>query len=678
MAVTSPLGDDKFLVSAVSWQETMGRPFQGVVTLLSDDDAVAPSDLVGQPLSILLDRPSQTYLHGIVSEFSYDGAEGSHSVYTAHVVPWFSLLRFAGGNKIFQQQTAVDIFKAVVDTRGFSGMLEDKLTGTYRTRPFCVQYAESDFHFLSRLLEEEGIYYFFQYTDEGHTLVLADDVSAHPSIPENDSLDYYENDSAAPTPRAFAWRGRLRYGTTNFVMRDYDFQKPRAEMTVRQSDADSICPWSWYQYPGRYFDPSDGDSYVRVRSEAAVATSAAGAIRTNVPMARSGNRFTLQSHPLDDVNQEYLISQASIRTTAGGTGAGGSSGGEFHCQLFLHPSSKPFHASPTTRKPLAAGPQLATVVGKSGEEIWTDSYGRIKVQFAWDLDASGDDTSSCWIRVVQPWTGKGYGAISIPRVGEEVIVQFIDGDIDRPIVTGRVHNADRMPPETLADNQAKTVFRTRSTKGGDVDAFHELTFDDTKDSESIYFHSERDFSRVVENNDTLKVGFDKQDPGDQTIEVYNNQDVKIGVGSSSGSQTIEVGQDRDVTIDSGDDTLTIKQGDHTIDVQQGDQSITVEAGDQNIAVSQGDQNIKVDQGKISIEAGTSITLKCGQSEIEITPSAINIRGGEVNVVGQSKASISAPDVSAAADGQLKLSGNVGASLQSSAQLGLKGGIVQIN
>jgi len=296
------------------------------------------------------------------------------------------------------------------------------------------------------------------------------------------------------------------------------------------------------------------------------------------------------------------------------------------------------------------GPQIATVVGKAGEEIWTDAYGRIKVQFAWDLAGQNDDASSCWIRVTQPWTGKGFGAVSIPRIGEEVIVNFIDGDIDRPIVVGRVFNADRMPPEALADGQAKTVFRTRSTKEGEIDAFHELTFDDTADAESIYLHSERDFLRVVENNDALKVGFDKQDAGDQSIEIYNDQTVQVGVGSGAGSQTVEIAKDRSVTLDTGSDTLTVKQG---------------------------DQSTEVTSGSITMEAGTAITLKCGGSSIEITPSGITIKSAQINLNGDAKVNLAAPEISAAADGQLQLSGML-AAVNADGELQLKGAIVQIN
>ena len=658
MFVTTQSGDDQLLLTDVRWEQALGRPFRGSITLLSDSDT-AP-DLLGQPLSVCIDGDSSAYFHGYITEFELGEQRDGETKFYATLAPWFSLLKEAGGSKIYQQQSVVDIFKAIAEQRGFSGQVEDKLSGTYRVRPFCVQYQESEFNFLSRLLEEEGIYYYFDYAADSHTMVLADDISAHQAVPEFETLSYFDGDNIAKSPRVYGLQAAVVYGTSSFILKDYDFQKPRAEMTVRQDSALEYCDSAWYQYPGRFFETSDGQTYARVRSEAAVANQKMISVRTNIPAARAGALLSIDSHPVDEVNIEYLITKFNLQTSSPGFAAGGVPAADFACQLELQDTEIPFRTRPQAVKPLAAGPHLATVVGIDGDEIWTDAYGRIKVQFAWDLDGDNTDASSCWMRVVQPWTGKGYGAISIPRIGEEVIVQFIDGDIDRPIVTGSVHNADRMPPETLADAQAKTIFRTRSTKGGDVDAFHELTFDDTKDAESIYFHSERDFDRVVENNDSLKVGFDKQSPGDQSIEVYNNQDIKIGVGSGGGSQTVEIAQDREITLDSGSDSLAIKQGDQSVEIEQGD------------------QNIKVDQGAITIEAGKSITLKCGQSQIEITPSGITIQASDVNVNGQSSVNLSAPTVKGAADGALQLSGNTEASVQSSAQLVLKGAIVQIN
>lgn len=665
IAVTSPLADDTLLLSDVRWQERLGQPFSGELRLLSEQGDIDPADLLGQAISIRLgsdDDAGTTHLHGCCLSFWQTEPLGGFYTYKAELVPWFSLLQHVGGTRIFQQQSVIDIFKSLAEERGFSGQIDDRLTGDYQARAYCVQYDESDFHFLSRLLEEIGVYYFFEYTDEQHTMVLADDVGAHQAADGYDSLTYHEKESSAKPAAIFYWQSGQRFATASCVLRDYDFQKPRADMTVRQNAEKTCSQWQWYHFPGRYFESDLGQTYARVRTEATVANQNWIEAETSVNGIRCGNKFTVESHPLDDANQEYIVSGAVIEASSPSISPSSGGDGTFGCKLAIHPSSIPFRNVPTTQRPVARGPHIATVVGKDGEEIWTDSYGRIKVLFAWDRDGAGDDTSSCWIRVTQPWTGKGFGAASIPRVGEEVVVSFIDGDIDRPIVTGRVYNADRMPPEALADGQAKTVFRTRSTKDGDVDAFHELTFDDTADQESIYFHSERDFERVVENNDSLKVGFEKADPGDQSIEINNDQTVQIGKGSGSGSQTIEIAQDRSATLQSGDDSLKIDSGGQTVEISQ-DRSVTIQSGDDTLTIESGDRTVQASGGAITIEAATGITLKCGASSIEITPSGISIKSTQIN---------------AAADGDMELAGSVSTTVKADGNVVVQGAMVQIN
>ncbi|QDT03965.1 Phage-related baseplate assembly protein [Rubripirellula lacrimiformis] len=654
IAISTPLGQDVLIVNHLSWSEQLGQPFQGLLQLASTDGDINPTDLLKQPVSIQVGKVDETpfYLHGYATQLAQAGLRSGMFEYHLTLAPWFELLRHVGGSQIFQQQSVVDIAKAVIDARGFTAELEDRLTQTYRQRAYCVQYAESDFHFLSRLFEEEGIYYFFEYANDAHTMVLCDDVSAHQAVDSLDSLPYHELDSGSTETCVSNFSRQRHFCTASYVLRDYDFQKPRAEMTVRQNAADTNSEWQWYEFPGRFFETDDGQHYARVLTEAAVARQEKATVNVSTGKISAGDLLTITSHPTDALNQEYLITGRHIQASAGDVGVGSASAtASFNGQLHVQPSSIPYRSIRETPRPPMPGPQIATVVGPDGEEIWTDSFGRIKIQFAWDIVGAGDDSSSCWIRVTQPWTGKGWGAASIPRVGEEVIVAFLDGDVDRPIVTGRVFNADRMPPEELASGQAKTVFRTRSTKDGDVDCFHELTFDDTKDAELIYLHSERDFQRVVENNDSLTVGSEKQDSGDQSIEIYNDQNIKVGVGSGSGSQTTEIGQDRSTTIDAGDDTLTIQQGDRTVTAES---------------------------GSITIEANTSITLKCGESIIQITPSGISIQASQIDITAEAQANIAAPEINATADAALALSGGATTDLTSDGQLTVQGAIVQIN
>jgi type VI secretion system secreted protein VgrG len=276
----------------------------------------------------------------------------------------------------------------------------------------------------------------------------------------------------------------------------------------------------------------------------------------------------------------------------------------------------PFRLEQSTSKPRVYGPQIAKVTGKAGEEIWTDSLGRIKIQFPWDRLGTKDENSSCWVRVAQLWTGNTWGAFSLPRIGDEVVVEFVNGDPDQPLVTGRVHNAERMPPETLPDAQAKTVFRTRSTKGGDNTNFHELSFDDTLGKELIYFHSEFDFQRVVENNDSLKVGFDKKSPGDRIVEIYNNESIKVGLGSGAGTYTLE--------------------------------------------------------------AASGITLKCGDSQIQITPQGVVISAPAITLKATGDLTSQGTNVTAKADAAMKISGQSALNLESPGETVVKGAMVKIN
>jgi type VI secretion system secreted protein VgrG len=283
------------------------------------------------------------------------------------------------------------------------------------------------------------------------------------------------------------------------------------------------------------------------------------------------------------------------------------------------------------------------VVGKSGEEIWTDKYGRIKVQFLWDREGKKDENSSCWIRVAHPWAGKTWGIVHLPRIGQEVLVEFLEGDPDRPIVTGCVYNADQMPPFALPDNQTQSGMRSRTTKSGNNKTFNELRFEDKKDEEEIYFHAEKDFKRIVENDDVLEVGHEKKDKGDQTIKIFNNQTLEIGdAATSDGSQKITIKTDRTTSINEGNDALTIKAGNQTITIGK-DQSVDV-------------------KGKSTQKANQSIELKVGASSIKMTPDSITLKSVTINVQGNA---------------QVNVKGAMG-TVDGGGMLTLKGGLVKIN
>jgi len=308
------------------------------------------------------------------------------------------------------------------------------------------------------------------------------------------------------------------------------------------------------------------------------------------------------------------------------------------------------------------------VVGPAGEEIFTDKYGRIKVQFHWDREGQSDINSSSWIRVGTPWAGKNWGIIHIPRIGQEVLIAFEEGDPDRPIVVGSVYNSDMMPPYTLPDNKTQSGMKSRSSMQGTPDNFNELRFEDKKDEEQVYFHAEKNFDRVVENNDTLKVGFEKKDQGDQTIEIFNNQSLTVGCSSAGdGSQTITVWKDRTETVKTGNETITIEKGDRTVNVKMGNdahnikmgnRTVEIGMGNDSLKISMGNQTTKLDLGKSSTEAMQSIELKVGANSIKIDQTGVTISGIMVKIEGQAMTQVKAPMTQVSGDAMLTLKGGI--------------------
>ncbi len=617
LSVYTTLGDDAVRIASLTWSESLGCPFDAEVQLLSESPDIPLKELIKQPISIHLDGKSDDgiWLHGFVSRFESNGVAGDLFSYRAKLVSCFGLMQKASGCRIFQDLSTLDIIKKVFDKHGFSGLLESRLSQTYAKRPYCVQYGETDYQFLQRLMEMDGIYYSFEYAKDKHTMVLADDLSGHHPMAGYETVAYRDliHDGTDEYLSSFAAVKELGVGIV--TLNDYDFEKPRSPLLVQQKSPNRDVPFEWYEYAGGYKVLDDGQRYARIRMESEDCARESIHMNGNARGLRAGSLFTLSEHPNASSNKKYLITSSVVLLQ--NSGFAGSVGG-FECSstLCCQDTTLPFRCALSTPRPSMLGPHLATVSGKAGEEIWTDPYGRIKVQFPWDRDGKSDELSSCWIRVSQAWTGKSWGAMSLPRIGDEVIVEFLEGNPDRPIVTGRVFNSERMPPEKLAAAQAKTVFRTRSTKGGDATAFHELTFDDTKDKESILFQSERDFSRIVENNDTLKVGFEKMSPGDRSVEIYNNENIKVGLGSGAGTYTLE--------------------------------------------------------------AATSIVLKCGDSQIEMTPSGVTITASSITLKATGEFVTQGANVTIKADAALKLSGGASSNFESGGNVVVKGAMVNIN
>ena len=625
--ITTPLGDDVLLFERMTASEQLGRLFIFEVDLLSKDLDIKLDDVLGQDMTIKMELPdgSTRYFNGYISRFNQAGMSGNYAAYQATLRPWFWFLTRTADCRIFQNKKVSDIIKEVLGEHGFSGLIEDTLSGSYRKWEYCVQYRETDFNFLSRLMEQEGIYYFFKHQEGKHILVLSDDYGSHATTSGYETIPYYPPDQHDRRERDHIseWLITQEVQPGAYVLNEYDFEKPKANLETKRiiKRQHVKADFEIFDYPGEYTNAADGENYVRARIEELQAQHEVVSGGGNARGVSVGSLFSLKGYPRDDQNREYLLLSATYQLEIDAyesTGSGGS-GPVYSCSFSAIDSKEPYRAPRTTPKPVVQGPQTAIVVGKSGEEIWTDKYGRVKVQFHWDRYGKLDENSSCWVRVAQVWAGKEWGAMHIPRIGQEVIVEFLEGDPDQPIITGRVYNGSNKPPYELPAKQTQSGIKSRSTKGGSADNFNEIRFEDKEYAEEIYIHAEKDFNRVVENNDTLKVGFDKSDPGDQTVDIFNN---------------------RTTTLTQGNDKLTVEQGDHSLTVEKGNHSIELFAG------------------KSETEAAQSIELKVGGSSIRIDQTGVTIKGTMIKIEGTAMVNVKGAMTEIKGDAMVTISGGL--------------------
>lgn len=575
-AVSTPLGEDVLLFHSMRANEQLGRLFHIDLDLLSEDPEIKIQDILGQSVTVRNHRPDgeDRYFNGIVSQFSQAGSHGNLVVYRATLRPWFWFLTRTADCRIFQNKKVPDIIKEVFRDQGFSDF-EDALSGNYREWENCVQYRETDFNFISRLMEQEGIYYYFKHEDGKHTLVLSDSISAHDTVPGYEEVPYYPPEESEKRERdhIYDWSLNQIIQPGVYALNDFDFKKPKANLEVKSSipREHEQAELEIYDYPGEYKESSDGDNYVRARIEELQAQYEEVQGQGNVAGLSTGCLFKLTNYPREDQNREYLIIAANynLGPQEYESEYAAGSGSVFSCDITSIDKQQAYRAPRITPKPVVQGPQTAIVVGKSGEEIWTDKYGRVKVQFHWDRYGEVNENSSCWIRVSHPWAGKNWGAVAIPRMGQEVIVSFLEGDPDQPMITGRVYNDDNMPPYELPANATQSGVKTRSSKEGTPENFNELRFEDKKGSEEVYIHAEKDQNNMVENNETTSVGNDRSETvgNDETISIGNNRTEDVG-----NDETITIGNNRTETVGT-DESITI--GSNRTESVGADETITI-------------------------------------------------------------------------------------------------------
>lgn len=650
--VTSPdLAEGTLLLRGMSGRERLSTPFEYELDLVSENAALALADVFGKELCVELTTAGGTrYFHGRVVRFVRVGNDAGLPAFRAWLRPWLWLLTRSADCRIFQEMTVPDIVKQVFDDHGFSDV-SIELNGSYRTWEFCVQYRETAFNFVNRLLEGEGIYYFFRHEAGKHTLVLADGVSAHARPAGGGVLPYFPQDNVErrKEDHLYAWSVENEVQTAAVALKDFHFITPSTPLDAVSQGEAATSQFELFDYPGEYSVNADGEQYARARLEAVNARGEQVVLRGNARAVGCGDLFEIKGCPASERNIEHLAVEARYALRLPSYEVGERSGGSdatFDVTLVAIDAQTPFRAAPETPKPLVYGPQTAIVVGPSGEEIWTDEYGRVKVHFHWDRHDASDEHSSCWIRVSQVWAGAGWGAMHIPRIGQEVIVEFLEGDPDRPIITGRVYNGTNAVPFALPDNKTQSGLRSRSTLQGAAANCNEIRMEDKKGSEHLLVHAEKDQGIEVENDETHWVGHDRAKTidhdeiihvkHDRTANVDNNETITIGV-----HHTESVGSNMSIKV--GDD-LTENVGKNYSETVGKAMDLTV--GDSMTVAIGASMSEEVGKEK-TVTVGKAYSLKVGAN------ASTDVDGAVMESVGKSQSNKIKEDLSTEVGGSAK-------------------------
>ena len=629
------LGDDSLLVQQIDGEELISGLFSFQVRVLSEKSDLAFDSIVGQDASLTIALPDGTkqYVHAIVGRFRQAGTTLRFTTYFAELYPKMWLLTRTRNCRIFQNKSVPDIVKQVLGEHGVTS-INDTLTGSYDPREYCVQYRETAFDFVSRLMEAEGISYYFEHSDSAHTLTLTDDASSYKDGPA--SLAIGATEVAAGRSDALPECSiEVQVTSDQCKLDDFNFETPSTDLLGTASG--DTTNYSVYDYPAGPITKSGVEALATKRVEGLELPRLVLHGTTNNPTIRPGHTVTLTNHPRASANVKYVGWKVRHQATQDG----------YSNEFEAFPADMPFRPALATAAPRIDGCQTATVVGKSGEEITTDQYGRIKVKFHWDQSEASDDTCSCWIRVAQPWAGKAWGAFFLPRIGQEVVVTFLEGDPDRPLITGSVYNAKQTVPYTLPDNQTRTVIKSDSSKGSG--GFNEICFEDKKDSEDINVHAQKDLHFTVLNDEIATIK-----------------------------------KNRTVTIEEADDTLTVSQGKRTVTVQAdeahenkakltynvtSDVALTV-GGKMTVTVT-GDLTLKV-TGAVKITGDSDVSVSAMGAMTQKSTGSMTTESQQNMTI---KAGINLDQEAGAA---LKAKANATANVEAGAILVLKGALVKIN
>jgi type VI secretion system secreted protein VgrG len=740
-SVTGPFPKGVLLLETLTGTEELGTPYVFQLGLLSKDPIIDPDDVLGKPLAVGIDLGTgeSRYFHGVVTSFEKTGTTRLHTRYAARLSPLLSEFNHTSDCRIFNHpsQDAVSIVTAVLGERGLpdleSGSIKDHV---YRAREYCVQYRESDLHFIQRLLEEEGIYYFFRHEEGKHTMVLSDSISGHETAAGYETVLYTPEEREAAGEEEHFWGMKVRkalYPGRHTVLSGYDASKMRPkQLQFGEEASNEPAPgteFEHYDYPGGLFDPQEASGEATVRTQAAHVNKTVIEVEGNTVGLGVGNLVTLRPSldggeevfpfwNAEDFGKQYLIVGASysISIDQFETGTVAGSDEPFKATYLLQGSQAPFRPRQTVKKPRMGGPQTALVVGPAGEEIWTDNLGRVRVQFDWDRLGGHNEKSTCWVRVAQTWAGARWGALHIPRIGQEVIVRFLDGDPDRPIIAGSLYSADNMPPYELPANQTQSGIKSRSTKGGAASNFNEIRFEDKKGAEELHVQAEKDMSTLVKHCQELRVGVNRSIVvgNDETNLVKNDRQTTVNLKDDD--EVSDDAHDSEVIGGNHDKTVTgtvfqVYADDHSRKVD-GDQELFAEKNknehvklayklttdkkfqliQQATSMTFKGTNVTLDSaGEITMLAGgatvavektgmttfdspTGIKLVCGGSALSILPGGIAVAApvvtaaagaGSTMAMGEETVAIKSNKVTIEAEGVCKIRGKSKLKLQES-------------
>jgi type VI secretion system secreted protein VgrG len=704
--LTTPLAKDVLLFRSMRGREELARLSEFELSALSLRADIAPGDLLGKNVTVTVELRDggSRYFDLYVTRFGQVGMVGRYHEYRLTLRPWLWFLTRTSDCRIFQDRTVPEIVHEVFGDHAVA-VFEDGLTGSYSKREYCVQYRETDFDFVSRLMEEEGIYYYFEHSKGRHLMKLVDSYSGHKALDHKATIAYDPSgrDIRADEEFIHAWSYALEVQPGEVALQDYDFVKPKAKLDVKakQVEKHSIADYQLYDYPGEYRESGDGEHYVRVRVDELHSEFERAEAECNVREIAVGRLFNLTNAPRKDQEREYLILAGHYDMRDNAYESSPTEGASYSCRFTVLQSRQQFRPARITPRPVVGGPQTAVVVGPSGEEIWCDKYSRIKVQFHWDRYGKKNENSSCWIRVATQWAGGTWGVISIPRIGHEVVVDFLEGDPDQPLVTGRVYNGDQMPPYALPANATQTGIKTRSSKGGGAANFNELRFEDKKGFEQVFLHAEKNQDIEVENDETHWVGHDRQKTvdhdeftnigvnrtetvganeritvnGNRTRTVLQNEIVTVGLTRTHSvgvNEMINVGAAREVTV-GGAQAVTVGAAQvETVGLNQletyGKSQTTSVGADRSITIK---NNCTTDVGRDeTLNVGKNRTTEVGENESHKVGKNLKIEAGDEVVITCGDASITmqkdgtivlkGKDISLDASGEIKekASGNI--------------------